>query len=158
MNISTNMTQINNQKILGVNSKPNFSNIMVRYTPNILNYIENFNNHSSCKIIKKHLNDHITFTFRHVTTDEVKKVIHDLKNDKVGGEIPAQIFKICDCILDILKNCINQSIETFNFLDCLKPVNITPVFKKDVPLDKLTYRPVITLHLLSKVCEELIYN
>ena len=100
----------------------------------------------------------ITFTFRHVTTDEVKKVIHDLKNDKVGSEIPVQIFKSYDCILDILKNCINQSIETFNFLDCLKPVNITPVFKKDVPLDKLTYRPVSPLPLLSKVYEELIYN
>ena len=45
----------------------------------------------------------------HVTTDEVKKVIHDLKNNKVAtGEIPVKILKNCGCVLDILKSCINQ--------------------------------------------------
>ena len=60
---------------------------------NVETTIENFQNHPSCKIIKKHFKNHIHFTFRHVTTDEVKKVIHDLKNNKAaGGVMPVKIF------------------------------------------------------------------
>ena len=56
--------------------------------------IENFKNHSSCKIIKQYFKKQITFTLRYVTTDEVKKVIHDLKNNKAaGGEIPIKTLK-----------------------------------------------------------------
>ena len=61
-------------------------------------------------------------------------------------------------VFDILKNCINQSIETPNFPDCLKTANITPVFKKNDPLDKLNYRAVGILPLLSKVYEKLLYT
>ena len=67
-------------------------------------------------------------------------------------------LKHCDCIFDISKNCINQSIETSNFPDCLKTLNITPGFKMDDPLEKLNYRPVSNLPLLSKVYERLLYN
>ena len=85
---------------------------------NVETIIENFKNHPGYKIIKKHFKNNITFTFRHVTTDEVKKVILCLKNNKAdGGEIPVKILKSCGCIYDILKNCINQSIETYNFPD-----------------------------------------
>ena len=78
------------------------------------------------------------------------------KQKAVGGEIPVKIFKKCGCIFDILKNCIIQTIETSNFTDCLKTANITPVFKKYVPLDKLHYIPVRILLLFSKVYERLI--
>ena len=67
-------------------------------------------------------------------------------------------LKHCDCISDILKNCIKQSIETSNFPDCLKTLNITPGFKMDDPLDKLDYRPVSNLPLLFKVYQRLLYN
>ena len=40
----------------------------------------------------------------------------------------------------------------------LKLANITPIFKKDDPLDKSNYRPVSILPLLSKVYERIIYN
>ena len=129
------------------------------YSKNAETIIENFKNHPSCKIIKKHFKNHSTFTFRDVITDELKKVIHDLKIDKAaGGKIPVKILKNCGCIFDILKNCINQSVETFNFPDCLKRANITPVFKKDNPLENLNHRLVSILPLLSKVYEKLIYN
>ena len=42
--------------------------------------------------------------------------------------------------------------------DCLEQGNISPIFKKDDPLDKENYRPVSILLLLSKVYEKLIYN
>ena len=60
-----------------------------------------------------------------------------LDNKAGSGEIPVKILKICGCIFDTLKYCSNQSIETCNFPDFLKKVNITPVLKNDDPLDKL---------------------
>ena len=89
------------------------------------------------------------------------------KHDKLaGGDIRVKILKKCDCIFEILTNSINQSIDTFNFSDCLrtdtynfsdclKTANITPVFKNDDPLYKLNYRPFGVLPLLSKVYERL---
>ena len=45
----------------------------------------------------------------HMTTDGVKKVIHDLKNNKVAfGEIPVKILKKSGCVFDILKSCFHQ--------------------------------------------------
>ena len=92
--------------------------------------------------------------------DGVKKVIKDLKTDKsAGGEIPTQILKESEFTFECLKNCINHSIkETGTFPSSLKSGNITPIFKKDDPLDKPNYRPVSILPLLSKVYERIIYN
>ena len=91
--------------------------------------------------------------------DEVKTVIQDMKNKKsVGGEIPIQILKESEFTFETLTNCINKSIETGYFPDSLKEANITPIFKKDDPLDKSNYRPVSILPLISKVFERLIYN
>ena len=82
-----------------------------------------------------------------------------MKNNKsVGGEIPIQILKESEFTFEILTNCINKSIETGCFPDSLKEANITPIFKKDDPLDKSNYRPVSILPLISKVYERLIYN
>ena len=57
-----------------------------------------------------------------------------------------------------ITTCINKVIETGNFSDSLKMANVTPVFKKEDPLDKSNYRPVSILPLLSKVYERVIYN
>ena len=42
--------------------------------------------------------------------------------------------------------------------DCLIQANVSPIFKKDDPLDKENYRPVSILPLLSKEYEKLLYN
>ena len=85
-------------------------NIMVRQTQKSAEtVIENFKNHLSCKFIKKYFQNYFTFTFRHVTTDEVKKAILDSKNNTPAvTEIPVKIFKNCGCAFDTLKSCINQ--------------------------------------------------
>ena len=62
-----------------------------------------------------------------------------------ASEILVKIFRNCGNIFDILENCINQSIETSNFLDYLKMANITAVFNKGDPIEKLNYRPFIIL-------------
>ena len=42
--------------------------------------------------------------------------------------------------------------------DCLKQANVSPIFKKNDPLDKENYRSVSILPLLSKVYEKSLYN
>ena len=80
-------------------------------------------------------------------------LLHPAHKDFIGiipSTIPAFLH---------LKNCINHSIEeTWIFPSSLKLGNITPIFKKDDPLDKSNYRPVSILPLLSKVYEGIIYN
>ena len=57
-----------------------------------------------------------------------------------------------------MTQCINKSFTSGEFPDCLKQANVSPIFKKDDPLDKENYRPVSILPLLSKVYEKLLYN
>ena len=49
---------------------------------------------------------------------------------------------------------LNKSFTSGEFPDCLKQANISPIFKKDDPLDKENCRPVSILPLLSKVYEK----
>ena len=121
--------------------------------------IKKYINYPNIKAIKKKYKNIKKFSFRPVTTDEVKKVIKDLKRNKsVGGEIPIQMLKESEFTFECLKNCINHSTEeTGIFPSSLKLGNITPIFKKDDPLDKSNYRPVSILPLLSKVYERIIF-
>ena len=74
----------------------------------------------------------------------------------MGSEIPIQILRESEFTFETLTNCINKSIETGYFPDSLNEANVTPIFKKDDPLDKYNSRTV--LPLISKVFERLIYN
>ena len=86
--------------------------------------------HINCPNIKKIREKYRSinkFVFRSLASDEVKKVIKDLKWNK----------SVC------CKNFINYPTEeTGIFHGSLKIENITPIFKKDDPLDKSNYRQV----------------
>ena len=91
--------------------------------------------------------------------DEVIKVVKNLKHSKaVSGDIPTKILKECQFTFDVITACINKAIETGNFPDSFKMANVTPVFKKENPLDKSNYRLVSIMPLISKVYERVIYN
>ena len=88
------------------------SHSVINHRNNVNDIIKKYNNHPSITIIKKKYKNINKFSFRPVTTDEVKKVIKDLKTNKsVGGEIPIQILKESEFTFECLKNCINHSIE-----------------------------------------------
>ena len=71
---------------------------------------------------------------------EVIKFVKNLEDSiAVGGDIPTKILKECEFTFDIITACINKAIETANFPDSLKMANVTPVFKKEDPLDKSNY-------------------
>lgn len=56
-----------------------------------------------------------------------------------------------------MKNSISHSIEETGIVR-LKLGNVTPVFKKRNYLEKLNYKPVSLLRLLSNVYEQIVYN
>ena len=94
-----------------------------------------------------------------MTLEDVRLIINDLKNNNAAGEdIPIKLLKECDFTYKKLTNCINNSLSEELFPDSLKRANITPVHKKNDPLDKENYRPVSILHLLSKVYKRDIFN
>ena len=104
----------------------------LRVRPKDLNYIINeHRNHSSIKTIKENFSNVKKFAFQLVSTEDVKKVIKDLKTNKsVGGEIPTQILKESEFTFETLKNCINQSLKTTgDFPGSLKLGNLTPIYK-----------------------------
>ena len=77
------------------------------------------------------------FLFQLYSKDEVKKIIIGLKNSKsVKGEIPTKILKECEFTFEILTQCLSKSFANGVFPICLKQANISPIFKKDEPLDK----------------------
>ena len=91
-----------------------------------------------------------------INTIQVDKVIQDLKENKgADGDIPVKILRDCGSMFDVLKNFINQSLETSRQY---KTRPILHQFLKEDPLDKLSYRLVSVLPLLSNVYKRLIYN
>ena len=99
--------------------------------------IRKYEKHPSIQMIKQNFRISKKFSLEPVSKDEVKKIIKDLKNSKsVGGEIPTKIFKECEFTFEILTQCINKSFTGGEFPDCLKQATVSPIFKKDYPLDK----------------------
>ena len=99
------------------------------------------------------------FSFRLATTEEIKAIIRDLPTNKAAeGEIPVNILKKSYFSFDELTICVNYALINGQFPFTLKDANVTPVHKKDDPPDKINFRPVSVLPLLSKVFERVIHN
>ena len=57
-----------------------------------------------------------------------------------------------------LANCINDSIKNKEFSNELKAADITPIFKKEDPLNKESCRPVSMLLTISKIFERVVFD
>ena len=78
--------------------------------------------------------------FHSVSVNDVKQVIKGLKSNKsANGDIPTNILKERNFTFSVFAYCINKSFENEAFPDCLKEANVTPIFKKDGPVDKENY-------------------
>ena len=55
-------------------------------------------------------------------------------------------------------NCINECTKQKEFAKELKVVNITPIFRKEDPLDKTNHRPIIILPTVSKIFEIILFS
>ena len=115
-----------------------------------------FQFHPSILLIKSKINTSNTFSFTETETDDVNKEIRSLNSKKSGtqNDIPSKIFKKCTSSASpVLQKLLNEILRTGNFPDKLKLEDITPVIKKNNPLEKENYRPVSVLTVVSKISE-----
>lgn len=96
-----------------------------------------------------------------VTSDEILKIINNLKNSFSRGldEIPDIIVKKCSHLLvtPLLDIC-NSSITAGKFPENLKIAKVYPVFKKGIKEHIENYRPISLLSVFSKILEKVMYN
>ena len=78
------------------------------------------------------------FNFNFVSNHGISKIITSLDSTKKSsGVIPTKIVKLTNKeICKDLANCINESFKTNEFPNELKAADITPIFKKQDPLNK----------------------
>ena len=92
------------------------------------------------------------------TTDEVIKIVSELKNGK-SSDIPIHLIKASSRIISPLLSVLyNECMHKGVFPDDLKIGRIIPIYKKDNEELLENYRPVSTLAVFGKIFEKIIYN
>ena len=121
----------------------------------VQNIVRIFSSHPSIIRIKQKFKLSKKFFFQYVS-EATLKVVKNLRSDKAtAGAIPVNILKNSEiCFL----NGIKKPIRNNKFPDSLKLSNVTPVYKKLDPSDKVNYRLVSVLALLSTVFEKKKYD
>ena len=98
----------------------------------------------------------ISETMKYV--DDIEKEINNINPKKAttSNSIPPKILiKSSKVSASVLHKLFNDSIEKSDFPQNLKLADITPVYKKNDPLDKTNYRPVSILPVVSKSFERI---
>lgn len=99
------------------------------------------------------------FSFREITYNEVRDILHSLKNSDskdIYGLNVALIKTIKNHIIIPLTKLINESLRTGIFPDVLKIASVVPIFKKGDTDDIHNYRPISLLPIISKILEKVI--
>ena len=68
------------------------------------------------------------------------------------------LIKTSNISAQFVHKIFNESVETGLYPDDLKLADITPVFKKKDPLNKINYRPVSVLPIVSKIFEKFLQH
>ena len=126
----------------------------------LVNAIRKYENHPSIIKIKSSVETTQLFDFNFVSSDDISKIINSMDSTKkTSGAIPIKIVKLANKkICKDLANCINECIKQNKFPNELKIADITPIFKKEDPLDKTNYRPISILPTVSKIFERILFN
>ena len=95
-----------------------------------------------------------------VDESEIIKIIHQLKNSKTNiDSMPVKIFKSISHYLSApISKLVNESFSQGIFPDILKIARITPVYKSGSKFDCSNYRPISSLHYMSKLLEKCMSN
>ena len=96
-----------------------------------------------------------------MSSEEVKKVIKSLNKKKPAISSCILVKVLLDSVdtyLPIFTDIINISIRNCTHPEELNLAEVTPLFKKADPFDKVNYRPVSLLSHVSKVYERIIFN
>ena len=114
----------------------------------LLREIENYTNHPSTLRIKNYLKGPCVFSFKYFNVEDVKMEINNIDSKRAtpNCDIPAQIVKQnSDIIAPILTTCFNQNINNSTFLNEMKNIDTSSVYKKNDHHDKSNYRVVSIL-------------
>ena len=97
------------------------------------------------------------FSFKTVDIGDIEKENSiNPKKATTSNSIPPKIFKKSSKVSpSVLHKMFNDSIEKSDCLQNLKLDDITPVCKKNNPLDKTNYRPISALPVVSKMFEKI---
>ena len=117
--------------------------------------------HPSILRIKQYFKNLTELSFVPVDKDVIAKKIKNLNTKKVApqDDIPVMILKLNNYIFSqYLSQIFNESIETANFPNKLKYVDITTVYKKNNRHEKENYRPVSIIFVISKILERCFYD
>ena len=100
------------------------------------------------------------FGFNFVSSDDISKILISLDSTKkTSCVIPTKLVKLANKeICKDLANCINESIEKNESQNELKAAGITPIYKKEDPINKESYRPVSVLPTISKIFEKILFD
>ena len=95
-----------------------------------------------------------------VNTNEIEKIIKKLKLTKNSvHSLPVKLFKALSPLLTIpLTKLINASFSTGVFPTVFKIARVTPLFKSGDKEKISNYRPISSLHYLSKIFERCMVN
>ena len=111
----------------------------------ILSYINKFKNHPSIKVRKSRKKEEQTFTFSYVSYQEVLNKIRKLQTATTIQQIdiPAKILKEnSEVFVRYFHKNTNFCIENSIFPSDLKVADVTPAFKRNQRLQKITTDPL----------------
>ena len=103
--------------------------------------IEKYKFYPRILLIQKHLN-HDVFSFKKVEIGGIEKQTSNInpKKGATSNSIPPKVLKkYFKVSASVLHKLFNNSIEKSDFPQNLKLADITPVYKKNDPLDKTNY-------------------
>ena len=126
----------------------------------LVNAIREYENRPSKVKIKSSVETTQLFDFNFVNCDGISKIISSMDpTKKTSGAIPTKIVKLAiKQICKDLANYINECIKQNKFPNELKIADITPIFKKENPLDKTNYRLTSMLPTVSKIFERILFS
>ena len=93
-----------------------------------------------------------TFSF------EISSIVNSLKNNN-NILLPTKFLRLCIPVISAnVATLFNACLNIGLYPNCLKNVNVTPIFKKGDRSEPGNYRPISVLNDLNKIYEELIYS
>ena len=101
------------------------------------------------------------FSFRPTTIKEVFDAVKSLEINKPLGPCSIPAWAIKDGMTEIVPHLtmvINEYIKEQQISPILKKGLITPLYKKDDPLNPLNYRPITITSSLSKIFEKFLHK